>query len=118
MRNGIMAVDDDLLATSRVPALVTTRSGVRPIELVALALAGVTAALLTNLLRLNLGIPGSSIVFATFPIALGLALVPRRGAGAVMAGAAALTTMGLGFAGAPLDGPGALTRGCSISVVG
>lgn len=109
MRNGILAVDDDLMATSRLPALVRTRSDVQPIELLALALAGVAAALLTNLLRLNLGIPGSSIVFATFPIALGLALVPRRGAGAVIAGAAALTTMGLGFAGAPVDGPGALT---------
>lgn len=109
MRNGILAVDDDLLATSRLPALVTASGGVRPIELMALALAGVAAALLTNVLRLNLGIPGSSIVFATFPIALGLALVPRQGAGAVMAGAAALTTMGLGFTGAPVDGPGALT---------
>lgn len=109
MKYGILSMDDDLLATSRLPALATDRHGVRPIELAALALAGASAALLTNLLRLHLGIPGSSIVFATFPIALGLALVPRRGAGAVMAGAALITTMGLGFAGAPVDGVGALT---------
>ncbi len=109
MSNGILSVDADLLATSRVPTLVGSDGYVRPIELAALALAGVAAALLTNALRLNLGIPGSSIVFATFPIALGFALVPRRGAGAVMSGAAALTTMGLGFAGGPVDGPGALT---------
>ncbi|HET7621285.1 MAG TPA: hypothetical protein VFK39_05220 [Gemmatimonadaceae bacterium] len=109
MSSGILSVDADLLATSRVPTLASIDGDVRPIELVALALAGVAAALLTNVLRLNLGIPGSSIVFATFPIALGFALVPRRGAGAVMAGAATLTTMGLGFAGAGVDGPGALT---------
>lgn len=109
MRYGILSLDDDLLATSRLPALAGTHAGVRPIELAVLGLAGIGAALLTNLLRLRLGIPGSSIVFATFPIALGFALVPRRGAGAVMAGAALATTMALGFAGARLDGVGALT---------
>lgn len=109
MRYGILSVDADLLATSRIPALGAAHQDVRPIELAVLALAGVAAALLTNLLRLHLGIPGSSIIFATFPLALGFALVPRRGAGAVMASAALLTTMGLGFAGAPVDGVGALT---------
>ena len=109
MRYGILSLDDDLLATSRLPALAGTHAGVRSIELAVLGLAGIGAALLTNLLRLRLGIPGSSIVFATFPIALGFALVPRRGAGAVMAGAALATTMALGFAGARLDGVGALT---------
>ena len=109
MRYGILSVDDDLLATSRIPALAATHADVRPVELAALALAGASAALLTNLLRLHLGIPGSSIIFATFPLALGFALVPRRGAGAVMASAALVTTMGLGFAGARIDGIGALT---------
>lgn len=109
MKYGILSVDRELLATSRIPALTAARSDVRPIELVTLALAGISAALLTNILRLRLGIPGSSIVFATFPIALGFALVPRRGAGAVMGSAALATTMGLGFAGAPVDGVGALT---------
>lgn len=109
MKYGILSVDRELLATSRIPALTAALGDVRPIELVTLALAGISAALLTNLLRLRLGIPGSSIVFATFPIALGFALVPRRGAGAVMGSAALVTTMGLGFAGAPVDGVGALT---------
>lgn len=109
MKYGILSLDDDLLATSRVPTLPGTRRGVRPIELVVLGLAGVSAALLTNLLRLRLGIPGSSIVFATFPIALGFAVVPRRGAGAVMAGSALAATMALGLAGVRLDGVGALT---------
>jgi hypothetical protein len=109
MRYEILSVDDDLLATSRIPTLAAAHHDVRPIELIALALAGAGASLLTNLLRLHLGIPGSSIIFATFPIALGFALVPRRGAGAVMASAALITTMGLGFAGAPVDGVGALT---------
>ncbi len=109
MSNGILSVDADLLATSRVPALASADGGVRSIELAVLFISGVGAALLTNVPRLHLGIPGSSIVFAIFPIALGFALVPRRGAGTVMGSAALLTTMGLRFAGGPVDGPGALT---------
>lgn len=115
MKDALLSLDHDLLNTSRVPALADASGGVRAVELTVLALAGVTAALLTNLVRLRLGIPGSSIVFATFPMALGFAVVPRRGAGAVMAGSALATTAALGLAGARLDGVGALT---SLTLIG
>lgn len=110
MNGSVLTLDDDLLRTSRMPALAGAhRDTVRPLELAALAAAGVVASLLTNLLRLHLGIPGSSIVFAAFPIALGFALVPRRGAGGVMGGAALVTTVVLWLAGTRIDGVGAQT---------
>ena len=59
-------------------------------EPVALLLAGAAAGCLSCLVRLHLGIPGHAILRAMVPIALGLALVPRRGAGSLM-GAGALT---------------------------
>ena len=65
--------------------------------------------MLVNLLHLRLGIPGSSIVFATLPIALGFALVPRRGAGLVMTGGAAAMNIALWAGGFRLDGIGAQT---------
>ncbi|HEU4642359.1 MAG TPA: hypothetical protein VFS44_07870 [Gemmatimonadaceae bacterium] len=108
MRDAILSLDDELRATSRVPAL-AGGGAVRPAEVATLLLAGAVASLLTNLVRLRLGIPGSSIVFAVFPIALGFALVPRRGAGTVMAGGALATTLALWLAGVRLDGVGAQT---------
>ncbi|HET7599606.1 MAG TPA: hypothetical protein VFK09_04915 [Gemmatimonadales bacterium] len=107
MRSGILALDERLLQTTRVGPIAGAGAMVAPVELAVLLLAGVAAALLTNLLRLHLGIPGSSIVFAVFPMALGFALVPRRGAGLVMGGAALAADLALAAAGVRLDGVGA-----------
>ena len=54
------------------------------IELCTLLLLGVCTAALTAFAEFRLGIPGSNIIRVVFPIALGLALVPRRGAASVM----------------------------------
>lgn len=110
MRPSILSLDDALRSTARIPSLggAGDRS-VRAAEIIALVLAGAVASLLTNLLRFRLGIPGSSIVFAAFPMALGFALVPRRGAGLVMAGGALATNVLLWAAGVRLDGVGAQT---------
>ena len=43
-----------------------------------------------------------------FPLALGFALAPRRGAGTIMSGSALATVAGLGLAGARVPGPGVL----------
>lgn len=109
MKSPILSLDGTMLGASRLPGLASGSSNVRLVELAVLGLAGAVAALLVNLLRLRLGIPGSSIVFVVFPMAVGFALVPRRGAGGVMSGAALATTAALGLAGARLDGVGALT---------
>lgn len=48
---------------------------------------------------LDLRLPGHAILRAVVPLALGLALVPRRGAGSVMGGAALLTVLAHGVDG-------------------
>ncbi len=104
------ALDTRLRRAARLPALPGAgAAGLTRLELAALLGAGVVASLLTNVLRLRLGIPGSNIAFVSFPLALGFALVPRRGAGLVMAGGALATNAGLALLGAHLDGVGAQT---------
>jgi hypothetical protein len=70
---------------------------------------GVAAGLLTAFVHLSLRIPGHHILFAVFPMALGLALVPRRRAGLLMAVSALGCTGGLHLAGVGLGGVGAVT---------
>lgn len=107
--SAILSVDPELRDVARVPSLAGVPAAVRPAELAALLLAGALAALLTTFVKPGLGIPGHSILFAVFPMAFGLALVPRRGAGTTM-GAGALFTMALlTIAGARVPGVGALT---------
>jgi hypothetical protein len=106
----LLPIDARLRRAARFPGLAEAPDRrVTALELATLLGAGVLASLLTNLLRLRLGIPGSSIVLATFPLALGFALVPRRGSGFVMAGGALVTSAALGAFGVRLDGVGAQT---------
>ena len=104
------ALDAHLRRAARLPALATSDDArLARRELALLLGAGVLASLLTNALRLRVGIPGSNIVFVAFPLALGFALVPRRGAGLLMAGGALATNAALALGGAHLDGVGAQT---------
>jgi len=104
------ALDLRLRRAARIPGLSSGQdAAISPLEVAALVGAGLVASLLTNVLRFRLGIPGSNIVFVAFPLALGFALVPRRGAGLLMAGGALATNLGLWLAGARLDGVGAQT---------
>jgi hypothetical protein len=60
---------------------------------------GAAAALLAGFLHWRLPMPGHAILRAFLPLAAGLALIPRRGAGTIMAGgglAASTALMGLG----------------------
>ena len=105
MKTGLMAVDEVLYGTGRLsPIADSTTAGVRRLEVATLLLAGASAAILTHVVRLGLGIPGSNIVFVAFPMALGFALVPRRGAGLLMAAGAVGTTLMLWLASVRLDG--------------
>lgn len=105
-----LSLDEQLRRSARIPSLVATpEAPIASIETATLLGAGALASMLVNLLRLRLGIPGSSIVFATFPLALGFALVPRSGAGLVMAGGVAAMNVALWLGGFRLDGIGAQT---------
>lgn len=79
-----------------------------------LMFAGVTAAAASTLLDFHLRIPGHAILRAIFPMSVGLALVPRRGAGCVMGTSALVAVIGLrigGFAG------GGMSLGATTSLM-
>jgi hypothetical protein len=115
MTTSILPLTPSLRAASRLPALPGARTGVHGVELAALVGAGAGAALLSTHLDLHLGVPGHRILCSIFPIAFGFALVPRRGAGAVMGASAMFTIGALGLAGTRLPGFGGLT---SLFLVG
>lgn len=78
---------------------------------------GIMTAATSTLADLHLRVPGHAILKVVFPVAAGLALVPRRGAGTVIGTSALATAIPLrwaGFGGAGL-GFGALT---SLTVIG
>lgn len=80
-------------AATRLP-WIAVRLGASPVAAHAtLVLLGVSAALLTLLVDLDLKTPGHAILRCVVPFALGMAVAPRRGAGTIMAGAAAATAV-------------------------
>jgi hypothetical protein len=103
---------DGLLTATRFPALGRSDAEISGAEVAALLLAGAAAAVATGLIRVGLRIPGHAIVLAVLPMALGLALVPRRLAGVVMSSGALGTAGALSAAGFTHYGVGALTSMC------
>ncbi|MGE0608812.1 MAG: hypothetical protein AB7O62_17085 [Pirellulales bacterium] len=93
-----------LMSQTRLPSLSRPGAGMAAAEWGALLLIGAVAAFATNFWSLNLRLPGHAIIRSVFPMAFGLALVPRRVSGCVM-GLGALATA-LGFEAAGIDGPG------------
>ncbi len=108
MRSIRLAPDARLAGVSRVGPLGFHPEAAR-LQLTALLALGAVAALLTTFVDFKLGIPGHHIVFAIFPLALGLALAPRRQAGTIMSGSALATVAGLGLLGTHVPGVGVLT---------
>jgi hypothetical protein len=87
----VLPVHNGLLGASRMPSLARPGRAISVVEVAVLVLLGVIAAASTSLLRLPLRIPGHAILVSVFPMALGLALVPRRLSGSVMGGSALAT---------------------------
>lgn len=100
---------ETLLHNSRLSSLLPTQQRTAAFELSALLLAGFASASASVFLHLRLGIPGSSIVRTVFPMALGLALAPRRGAGCVMGASALASVVLFRVGGFGLLGVGATT---------
>jgi hypothetical protein len=98
-----------LLEASRLQPLVHAGEQITWVELATLMSLGVCAALAATLLDIKLRIPGHAILRTIVPIALGLALVPRRWAGSVMTAAALLSMLGLRAWGVSRGGSGAWT---------
>jgi hypothetical protein len=104
-----LTLDNELLKASRLEVLVHRGEPTTWIELATLTALGFCAVLASTLLDFKLRIPGHAIVRAIVPISLGLALVPRRGAGSVMTAAALLALASFRLSGVSRVGSGALT---------
>jgi hypothetical protein len=100
MVNEWFVVRDGLIGAARLPSLARTRSRVSVAELLALLLCGATSAAVVGLVKLSLGIPGNAIVLGALPMALGMALAPRRLAGCTMSAGAVGTAFVLTSLGA------------------
>lgn len=108
MRDWTLALHPGLADASRLPAS-RRQAQAELSELLLLVLAGCVAALAVMLLDFSWKIPGHAILRAVFPMACGLALVPRRLGGLVMGLSAALTLSAGGLARLELPGWGATT---------
>jgi len=108
----VFAIHPGLQLSGRLPALARQERGLAAAELTVLFLLGIAAATLSSLLKLNLGIPGHNVIRVIFPMALGLAVVPRRGSGSVM-GLGGLA----GAAGFHMGGVAGLGAGATTSLV-
>ena len=80
----------NLQKSSRLPAI-SGAARISAAELACLLACGAMAALAIGLLHLSLRMPGHAILRGVLPMAMGLALVPRRSAGTVMAIGAGVT---------------------------
>lgn len=91
------AAKPNLRSASRLPAI--SRAGdITVAELGLLVGCGALATLAVGLFHLQIRVPGHAILRAVLPMALGLALVPRRSAGMVMAIGAGLAAAALSWA--------------------
>src|SRR6478752_6707545 len=97
MLAAVLAPQIGLKDSSRLPSLSRT-AAITAAELACLLLCGALAALAVGLFHLQLRIPGHAILRGAFPMAMGLALVPRRGAGMMMAIAAGITATAMSAA--------------------
>lgn len=120
MFSTVMPFHEGLGVSGRLGAIGRSRDRISALELATLLLLGTSAAAASTFINLRLGIPGNNIIRVVFPMALGLAVVPRRGAASVMgmsavASAAAFSLVGgLPIVGAwhispRWAGPGAIT---------
>jgi hypothetical protein len=107
-------VRDGLIGAGRLPSLAQARAQVSAAEVLILLASGAAAAAAVGLAKLGLGIPGHSIVLAALPMALGIALAPRRAAGSLMSASAFSTAWALGGTTAASYGSGSFVSLCLL----
>lgn len=79
-----LPLHEGLWESTRLRGLASASSSARWADMAQLAGMGALAAVVTTYADFGLRIPGHAILRVVFPMALGLALVPRRGAGSMM----------------------------------
>jgi len=108
MRVFPLALHPALARTSRVPRLVGDCQQLQLAEVMFLAAVGCAAAVATVFVDFHPRMPGHAVLRAVLPIALGLAVVPRRMGGTVMSGSALATALAVKFTALGAVGAGAL----------
>jgi hypothetical protein len=91
------APQSGLRDSSRLRAI-SHSTGISAAELASLFACGVLAALAVGFVHPSLRVPGHAILRGAIPMAMGLALVPRRLSGLVMAIGAGITAAAMSFA--------------------
>jgi len=104
-----MTVNHSLAKARRLPVLAAPMQGVTAWELVILVVAGVLSGVMSFVIR-GWGIPGSTVIQGILPMAAGLAIVPRRGAGLLMGTSALATGLVMGAVSKFNVNPSALAR--------
>jgi hypothetical protein len=97
----VLSVHEGLGTSRRFPLSAGQGSRATPLELGILASCGLVAAIVSAYGKDGFGLPGHNILRILFPMAMGMAMVPRQGAGSVMglsglAGATILTQFHFG----------------------
>ena len=90
-----LVVHTTLADSSRLRAITSPDERTKAWELVFLVACGSAAAAASVYLDFRLRIPGHAIIRAVFPMIMGLAFVPRRGAGTIMGVSALAASLGL-----------------------
>lgn len=117
MATALLPQHHGLRSNTRLRFLIGDSDAAATWEWLTLLGAGVAAAAASTFLDYNLRIPGHSILRIVFPMAFGLALVPRHRAGTLISLTAFVTSLGFRLAGFGGDGLslGAMT---SLSLTG
>ena len=105
MMDNWFGINEGLAAAGRLPALARVRERISAYEIVLLILCGAAAAAASGFIRLGLRLPGHSIILSMIPMALGLALAPRRLSGLIMSASAFGTGAAFNLAGMAHLGP-------------
>jgi hypothetical protein len=84
MRATVLSFHSALGSARRWRPVDETDGTISAMEVVVLIVLGVGSAVASAMMKLGLGIPGHNILRVVLPMALGLALVPRRGSASIM----------------------------------
>jgi hypothetical protein len=110
----LFAVRDGLAAAGRLHPIAKDQERISAYEILMLFLCGAASASVIAFVRLGLRLPGHSIVLSMIPMALGLALAPRRFAGFLMSAGALTTASVYSGAGLAQYGSGAFVSLCLL----
>jgi len=108
---------EGLAAAGRIPSVARVRDHISASEMAILICCGALSASAVSFIRLGMRLPGHAIVLAMLPMALGLALAPRRLSGFIMSAGAFSTASVFGLLGIVHPGAGSFVSLCLLGPV-